>query len=204
MEAVLAGRVLQRARVHWLGKLAGRSRVLIVGEGPGRLLEELLRRFSSTEVTVVEQSAKMIAVAARRLEKRGVCLRRVRWVCADVRTWHAEDENKGRLFDAVLTPFLLDCFARETLERLVEKLGTVTARDAVWLVADFQVPSRGWQRMRAKLIHAVMYRFFRVATRLEASRLTEPDEALRRVGFVLEGRTVFNAGLVRSDWWVRT
>jgi hypothetical protein len=216
MEAVLAGKTLQRARLRWLDALEGKVRVLIVGEGPGRLLGEVLRRFPQAEVTVVEQSAAMIDVAARRLTKKGLSLERVRWVHADVRTWETEKmesaplEGGGAggdgcsfLFDAVVTPFVLDCFASGELERVVEKLGAVTKRDAVWLLADFQVPERGWRRGRARVIHAMMYRFFRVATKLEASRLTEPDEALRRAGFALKRRAVFNAGLVRSDWWAR-
>jgi hypothetical protein len=222
MEAVLAGRTLQRARLRWLDALEGRMNLLIVGEGPGRLLEEILRRFPQADVTVVELSGAMTDVARRRLRTKGFSLERVRWIQADVRAWDFADGGGsdgnggdggrrggvagGRVsFDAVITPFVLDCFSSADVAAVVEKLG-VAARgdDAVWLVADFQMPERrGWRRWRARAIHALMYWFFRVATGLEASRVTEPDEALARAGFVLRRRAVFNAGLVRSDLWAR-
>ena len=154
----------------------------------------------------------MIAVAARWVEKKGVSLGRVNWVNEDVRAWAAERRGAvaqgiaqdGDLsFDAVVTPFVLDCFAEEELARVIEGLGEMAASDAVWLIADFQVPERGWRRWRARMVHAVMYRFFRVATKLEAARLTRPDEAVRHAGFVLRSRAIFNAGLVHSDVWER-
>jgi cyclopropane fatty-acyl-phospholipid synthase-like methyltransferase len=214
MEAVLAGKTLQRARLRWIDALEGRERVVMVGEGPGRLLEVLLRRFPRTEVTVVELSGAMIDVAQRRLRAKGVSLERVRWIQADIRSWSFEDGRdrgegedgsvRGKIrFDAVITPFVLDCFSSEDLTAVIERLSASAKVDAVWLVADFQVPKHGWRRWRARVIHRIMYCFFRVATELGASRLTEPDEALARAGFALKARAVFNAGLVRSDWWAR-
>jgi hypothetical protein len=215
METVLAGGVLQRARVQWIDALEGRARVLIVGEGPGRLLEEVVRRFPRARVTVVEQSGLMIDVAKRRLSGAGISQDKVRWVLTDVRVWaeervaategrtKAKRDGDSLLFEAVVTPFVLDCFTAVEMERVVGQLSAVATSHAVWLLADFQVPEAGWRRWRAKAVHALMYRFFRVTTTLEAKELTDPDEALRRGGFALKSRAVFNAGLVRSDWWER-
>jgi hypothetical protein len=109
----------------------------------------------------------------------------------------------GRTFDAVITPFVLDCFSAEDVGRVVAGIAGKMSAAGSWLLVDFCLPERGWRRVRAKLVHALMYRFFRFATKLEARRLTAPDALLGAAGFRLEGRALFNAGLVHSDWWRR-
>ena len=198
-EWLLAGRTLQRARERWLGELAGRRDILLVGEGHGRGLEAVLRAAPAAEVTVVEASAGMIAVAQARLRRKGLAGRRVHWVHADVRDWAPP---AGR-FDAVLTQFFLDCFAPEALEAVVARLGAAADGGAVWLLSDFRIPEAGWRRRRAQAIHRLMYLFFNYATRLEARRLTPPDAALRAAGFRLRGRAGFCQGLVHADVWSR-
>jgi len=59
-------------------------------------------------------------------------------------------------------------------------------------------------RWRARLILWSMYRFFRVATRLPARRLTAPDPFLAEAGFALQARRVFEWGLLHSDCWTKT
>ena len=213
MEAVLAGGVLQRARVRWLEVLRGRERLLIVGEGPGRTLEVICRRFPELAITVVEASEGMISAARRRLARKGISVDRVTWVRADVRRWLMEEAadgeksgsggGKGRPFDAVLTPFVLDCFSAEDVRAVIAGIAREVAADALWFVVDFRLPEAGWRRWRARLVHALMYSFFRTATQLEARRVTPPDEALRAAGFERERRALFSAGLVYSDVWRR-
>ncbi|WP_175414746.1 class I SAM-dependent methyltransferase [Nibricoccus aquaticus] len=206
MEAVLAGRVLQQARTRWLDALRERRRVLIVGEGPGRTLEVMRRRWSRQRVTVVEASAGMIAAAQRRLARQGLSSEGIEWVHADVRSWLGERERTvegGAEFDAVITPFVLDCFGAAELAGVVAGIAGQVSDGGCWLLTDFCLPPSGLRRLRGRLVHRLMYSFFRAAVKLEASRLTPPDEALVAAGFELEGRDLFNAGLVHSDLWRR-
>ncbi|WP_415911154.1 hypothetical protein [Oleiharenicola sp. Vm1] len=109
----------------------------------------------------------------------------------------------GGAFDAVATHFFLDCFARPQLDAVVAGLAGAATPDATWVISDFAVPPHGWARQRARAVHALMYAFFRVATRLPARRLTPPDALLAAQGFVLGGRRTFNHGLLQADWWQR-
>jgi ubiquinone/menaquinone biosynthesis C-methylase UbiE len=202
MEAVLAGNVLQRARTRWLGGLADRKNILIVGEGPGRCLEAVCRMYPRLPVTVVEASGGMIAVARARLEAKGVAVTHVRWAKEDIREWAAAVPRAS--YDAVITPFVLDCFSAGEVARTIDVLARrVLLADSCWLVADFCEPEQGWRRTRARIVHVLMYAFFRIATGLDAKWLTAPDAYLRKAGFELEERTLFSAGLVHSDRWRR-
>lgn len=199
MEALLAGRRLQRARTAWLDALAGRTHILSVGEGHGPFAVACARRFPSARLTCVESSAGMIARARRRAGRAGLTADRINWLQAEVPAWIPP----AGAFDAIVTHFFLDCFPPAELAVVIAALARAAKPEAVWLVADFAVPARGPARWRAQAVHALMYRFFRLATRLPARRLTPPDDVLRTHGFTLVGRRSFEWGLLQSDHWAR-
>lgn len=197
MEALLAGSLMQRCRLQFLNR-AGQSReALLVGEGPGRFLECLLKANPAVSVTCVDRSARMIEVARRRLSPGQA--NRVRFEHADVRHWDPPHHR----FDLIVTHFFLDCFPPEQLALLVPRVSLAAAHEARWLLADFCEPSTGWRRWRGRWVLALMYRFFRVATDLEAIRLTPPGQYLQAAGFRLVDRRLANFGLLHSDLWRR-
>jgi Methyltransferase domain len=199
MEAVLAGRVMQNCRTSFLEEAVGRHRALLLGEGPGRFLTELLRTAPHLKVTVVEQSPGMIREAKRRTEREGLDASRVEFLAVDALTW----SPCIRGFDLIVTHFFLDCFGPVELENLIGKLVESATEDARWLLADFCIPERGWRRLRARAIHAAMYAFFRATTGLSAKRVTPPDNLLRNAGFQLTKRRLFSLGLIHSELWMR-
>jgi SAM-dependent methyltransferase len=224
MERVTAGGILQRCRTAFLAETTSCRRALLLGEGPGRFLEELLRTNPQVEVTCVERSPCMIAEARSRLNASD--LARVHFVQADALTWQpltpsdGERVAEGRVrgivksqerarplrggFDLIVTHFFLDCFRREELAALVAKIAASATADARWLLADFREPERGWRRWRGRAALALMYGFFRVATGLSASRLTPPDGFLEASGFRLAARRLANFEFAHSDLWRRT
>src|SRR6202008_2184922 len=67
MEWMLAGPKLQRCRTAFLHAIPSPQSVLLLGEGNGRLLVELLRRYPGAQVTCVDASARMLGCARARL-----------------------------------------------------------------------------------------------------------------------------------------
>lgn len=199
MERVLAGRLLQRCRTAWLDRLAGGERLLVVGVGHGRFLHELLPRHRALRVVCVDASRGMLREAEKRARRARLDVSRVEFVHARLPEWAPPPDS----FDAIATHFFLDCFARPQLDTVVAHLAAAARPQAAWLISDFAVPPRGWARQRARAVHALMYAFFRVATRLPARRLTPPDDLLAAHGFALGGRRTFNHGLLQADWWRR-
>lgn len=197
MELVTAGGVLQRCRTAFLAEASNSCRALLLGEGPGRFLGELLRTNPRVDVTCVERSPRMIEEARKRLNESE--LERVQFVQADALTWQPP---RGR-FDLVVTNFFLDCFRREELAELVAKIAESATEDARWLLADFHEPKSGWRRWRGRAALALMYGFFRAATGLSAARLTPPDGFLETGGFHLASRRLASFGLVHSELWGR-
>lgn len=199
MEAVLAGEKLQRCRAAFLPQISRAENILLLGEGHGRALVECRRRFPSANVTCIDASQRMLVEARRRLDCHNLYDTNTQFVHADVFAWQPPSGG----YDLIVTNFFLDCFRADQLEILVKKIGASATSDANWLLADFQIPSSGFGRIRSRVIIWSMYVFFRVITRLPARRLTAPDPYLKNTGFKLHQRTDAEWGLLHSDWWKR-
>lgn len=199
MEAVLAGRRLQRCRIAWLDALTGCDNILIVGVGHGHFLKRCVQQFPNACITSVDASAGMLRHARRRAQSAGARMDRLMFMHATLPTWTPPAGE----YDAIVTHFFLDCFAPDELAVVVAALARAARPAARWLISDFAVPSRGLARTRARAVHALMYGFFRRVTRIRARRLTQPDSLLEAHGFTLVRQKKSEWGLLRSDLWLR-
>ena len=194
MERILAGSQLQKCRIKYLPAIADAKRILLLGEGPGRFLCEVIGSCPAAEVTCLDSSAKMLA-KARDATKRGVT-----FVHADV----LEYEFPSGRFEAVATHFFLDCFRPDQLQVLVRRTAQSLLPGGTWLLSDFCLPPAGPSRWRAAIILKTMYLFFRAATALPARQLTDPTPLLEQNGLTLVQRHTANWGLLHSDLWRKT
>ena len=197
MERLLAGPHLHACRTAFLPEFARAQSILLLGEGHGRFLSELLRPGADQEILVVDSSAKMLAEARHAANATGAA-RRVRFLHADIHELQFASQ-----FDAVTTHFFLDCFTAPQLERLVPKIAGWVRPGGFWHHADFQVPAHPVLALRARLVLALAYRFFQVFTRLPAARLIPPQQLLQSCGLEPRARKVFNFGLLYSELWSR-
>jgi ubiquinone/menaquinone biosynthesis C-methylase UbiE len=199
LEKPTFGRVLQSAREFGIDKINHPTRALIVGEGDGRFLKQLMRLHPNVQVDCIDASGRMIALAERRLRRRSPdALSRVRFQHADVCGTKLTGE-----YDLIVTHFVLDCFEGERLRSVVTNIADVALPNCVWLLADFALPDRGWRRLYAKLWLASMYAFFRLTTGIRATTLTDPTRLLGREGFQITHHKRWRAGMVKSQVWSR-
>ena len=197
MEALCAAGQLQRCRTALLGAIPAPQQALVYGEGNGRFLVELCRRFPAVRVTVVEASAVMIDLARARLQRAGLAGAQVAFIHADALTWQPPEGA----FDLIVTCFFLDCFREDQLQHLVPAIANAATADAHWLHADFQIAPTGLMRMCSRVIVKFLYVFFRCVTRLPAHELVDVAPCLSAVGFTRLQRREFILGLLFCDLW---
>jgi ubiquinone/menaquinone biosynthesis C-methylase UbiE len=198
LEALAFGSALQRARIYWLEKLPQPSRALIVGEGNGRFLCELLRVHPEIEIDCVDASARMLQLAKERLrQKVPGTLPQVRFLHYDLKTWSAPIST----YDLVVSHFFLDCYEEIEISALVKKLAAMATNSATWLIADFCLPPKGIARAHARLWLSAMYGFFRSFAGIPGGRLIDPASLLKKGGFELLGSHHFRVGMVKSEVW---
>jgi ubiquinone/menaquinone biosynthesis C-methylase UbiE len=200
LEWIAFGDELQRCRVACLGEIAAPRRALIVGEGNGRFLCELLRVHPGVEVDCIDASGRMLRLARKRVEyELPGRAENVRFLHQDIKAWNAPE----RCYDLLVTHFVLDCFPEAALTGIIKKLARAATDDANWLLADFYVPRKGVARLRARVLLAAMYLFFRVMARIQARELIDSTPFTRAEGFVLARQYFLQKGMLKSEMWRR-
>jgi ubiquinone/menaquinone biosynthesis C-methylase UbiE len=198
LEWIAFGDALQRCRVACLGEIAAPHRALIVGEGNGRFLCELLRLHPGVEIDCIDASQRMLQLARKRVEDElgdaGEC---VRFLHREITSWSPPEHH----YDLLVTHFVLDCFPEVTLTGIMRKLARAATDDANWLLADFCIPRNGMTRFRARGWLAAMYLFFRITARIEAGELIDPTLFMRAGGFVSARQHLFQKGMLKSEIW---
>ena len=200
LEWIAFGNSLQHCRVACLGEIAAPHRALVVGEGNGRFLCELLRLHPEVEVDCLDASQRMLQLARKRVDRElpGQA-ERVHFFHQDVTSWAAAEHR----YDLLVTHFFLDCFPEPALAGIIKKLARVATDDANWLLADFCVPGKGMARLRPRGWLTAMYMFFRITTRIEASDLIDPTPFMRAKGLALVRQHSFRKGMLKSEMWRR-
>jgi SAM-dependent methyltransferase len=200
LETIAFGTTLQRARTFFLGEMAIAERVLIVGEGNGRFLLDLLRSCPGIRVDCVEASAAMLEITHRRLIRHlPSSLHRVKFTHSTIEEWPLPEYR----YDLIVTHFVLDCFPLRPLEDVIARLAQTGTPAATWLLADFDYPSARAGCLRAGLWIGAMYLFFRAFAAVEARTLNAPDRFLRSHGFSCVQQKKFHSGMVKSEVWKR-
>ena len=200
LETIAFGNALQRCRVACLREIPAPRRVLIVGEGNGKFLAELLRVHPGVQVDSVDASERTLQLARERIKNGLPALcGQVRFLHQDITNWAPPEDR----YDLVVTHFVLDCFAPAELTRIIRFLASSTTPEANWLLADFRLPDRGFSQLRARVWLAAMYLFFRFTAQIRARELIDPTPYLHAQGFVLGCQQLFRGGMLKSELWRR-
>ncbi len=193
IEYAAFGKALERRRCAYLPRLAGARRILILGEGDGRTLEQLLALTPDACVDVIEASLEMIALA----QKRVAYSERVTFQMSDAR----EVSFPPAFYDAVITNFFLDCFTEPEAGCLVTRLASTLKPQGIWLVGEFAIPESGWPRLYARVCIRIMYLFFAVTTGLKSRALPPVETIMRSAGLHRTEQHASWAGLIVSEVW---
>jgi ubiquinone/menaquinone biosynthesis C-methylase UbiE len=194
-EYLSLGPLLQRTRTDLLPHLPPRTHALVLGDGDGRFLAELLQQQPHLEVLAVDNSATMLHLLRQR------CLRAA--PNASLRTLHtsALALTPDPRTDLIVTHFFLDCLTQPELDLLALRLATPLYPGALWLVSDFAVPAQPLLRPLAALYIRILYLAFRLLTGLRVTHLPNPQSTLVDAGFHRLIRHEHLFGVLYTELW---
>ncbi|HYF69997.1 MAG TPA: class I SAM-dependent methyltransferase [Ohtaekwangia sp.] len=154
------GNTLFKAQLQFLHVIPSGAKILMLGGGTGALLRKILKVCPDCTVWYIEASSAMIEIASKK-NNSPVNVRFIHGTESDIPLQHR--------FDVVITNFYFDLFPTDKLGTIIKTISLSCSSEVRWLVTDFTDPKNLWQ----KLLLKIMYRFFRVVCKIEAS--TIPD-----------------------------
>jgi SAM-dependent methyltransferase len=197
LEYLTLGRALERCRLHYLQNLLQQRHALILGDGDGRFLAQLLASNPHLQADAVDTSAAMLRLLRERCES-------IAYNAAARLQTHQDSaltvpiETKS--YDLIVTHFFLDCLSQPELKSLVTRITPNLTPGALWLISDFRIPG-GLMRVPAKFIIRTLYLAFRILTGLRTNRLADYAAPLTQAGLTKIAHKHRLAGLLVTELW---
>lgn len=199
-ERLIFRNVLEKARFAWINSIKSADNILLLGEGDGRFMEQLIARNRSSRITVFDSSPRMLSEAKSKvpIEFEG----EIDFVEGDAR----ELSYPKNSFDAIVTHFFLDCFTKNCLSLLIPRLSRALIPGGKWLLSDFVEPSycssakqfRHFWGLRA------LYMFFGLVCGVEARKVISPLAFLRLSDLREISRISYLNGLLESSAFIKS
>jgi ubiquinone/menaquinone biosynthesis C-methylase UbiE len=194
LEYLSFGPWLARCRRAQLPHLSGARHALLLGDGDGRFLLQLLAVNPGLHADVIDSSQSMLKILERRIHRCGG--KNIRLHHADALQWKPNGN-----YDLIVSHFFLDCFFPDQIEQLFDRVLPHAQPGAQWVVSEFAVPLNPLIAFLARGIIASLYRVFSLLTGLQVRSLPDYAGPMRRRGLVLSHQRRFLAGLLRSELW---
>jgi len=196
LEYLTLGTALENCRTHYLPRLLDRRRALVLGDGDGRFLAQLLASNPDLHADAIDTSATMLQLLRQRCEAATPnAATRLRTHHADAITVPLEDS-----YDLVVTHFFLDCLTQPDLDALITRINPTLTPGALWLISDFRIPN-GLMRLPARVFVRSLYLAFRLLTGLRTTHLPDYATPLTQAGLNRVAHQHRLAGLLTTELW---
>jgi SAM-dependent methyltransferase len=200
LEYLTLGKALENCRNHYLPQLLDRRNALVLGDGDGRFLAQLLAHNPQLHADAVDISATMLQLLRQRCEATAPnAAARLRTHHANALTFPLQSEYE-QPNDLVVTHFFLDCITQPELNTLIARVAPTLAPGALWLISDFRIPA-GPMRLPAELLIRSLYLAFRLLTGLRTTRLPDHATPLAQAGLTRISHQHSLAGLLTTELW---
>ena len=194
LEYLTLGSSLQRCRTYFLSQLLQQKSALVLGDGDGRFLAELLTSNPTLQAEAVDTSRAMLHLLTTH--------------CAPnrrrIQTHHTSALTfvPTQTYDLVVTNFFLDCLTQAELNRLVRNLTPHLEPGALWLVSDFRIPTNRIRPL-ARVLVRILYYAFRLLTGLRTTQLPDHAAPLAAAGCTRIAHHYSLAGILTTELWQR-
>lgn len=198
LEYLTLGRTLERTRLHYLPTLTHQQNALVLGDGDGRFLAQLLAQNPTLQADAVDTSATMLQLLRQRCEAASpTAAARLHTHQANALTFTQPTPQK---YDLAVTHFFLDCLTQTELNTLVARIVPNLAPGALWLLSDFRIPT-GPMRLPAKLFVRSLYLGFRIITGLRTTHLPDHTTPFTKASLTRTAHHHLLAGILSTELW---
>lgn len=106
--------------------------------------------------------------------------------------------KKDKIYDVVITPFVLDCIPHDQLNDFVNHIAQKV--NSKWICTDFNIDDK---RLRSKILTKAMIFFFKLTTQIPVNKLVNYFNVIEKNGFESKTQIMFVNGFVKSELFVK-
>lgn len=198
------GKSLMHSQTCFFSHLLYSKSILIFGGGSGNILLKLIEKTNLEKYYFVDVSDKMIAKAKKKVQKKypGM-LPKIEFIN---NSYSGIDASVKA--DAIITPFVLDCFSDDELGMVMQKLDGHLNRKGIWLFSDFNVSSHSsFMKWMSRFVIWTLYSFFNTFCRLGRNSIPLFDKYYSALNYqpvseryALKGMLVSKLYIKPSHW----
>jgi SAM-dependent methyltransferase len=196
LEYLTLGKTLEDCRTHYLPQLQDRRHALILGDGDGRFLAQLLKKNPELHADAVDTSSTMLQLLRQHCKAAtSDATTRLHTHLANALTVPLEDS-----YDLVVTHFFLDCLTQPELKTLITRITSTLTPGALWLLSDFRIPASP-MRLPARFLVRSLYLAFRLLTGLRTTQLPDYASSLTQAGLTRVAQHHSLVGILTTELW---
>jgi len=191
---------IQHCQNHHLPLLKEAKRILLIGGGTGKIIKTLQAHCRFEALDYVDNSPNMIAYAERYIQSHHAHL-------VDKIKFHQEDifnYSTATKYDAIVAPFVLDCFTDAQLDVLGEKLSGWMTSGGLLLFSDFhESESSGSSRLLSRMLTKSLYFMLNAICRLDVDALPNFERMFKKQHWLLVDEHTFFLRVLKSSAYKR-
>jgi ubiquinone/menaquinone biosynthesis C-methylase UbiE len=181
------GRKLFRAKTFFVPHLQPYKTLLIMGGGTGEAVNFILNSHPQLEITFIEPSIGMMKKAQQRLDED--LQSRIHFIHGN-----QFDIPAKTSYDGITLFFVMDTMKNKTNEIFMKELCSHLKLNGIILFADFFQT----KNHRRNFLTWIMYRFFRITTRMEATSLPDYNQIFTANTLSVVSAMSWQNGYIRS------
>ena len=181
------GNKQDRANKEFIGKIPKKSRVLIVGGGTGKIINDLDKLDKNLEIDYVEISSNMNELSRRRTNRT--------LVLSFYNKSILDFDKKG--YDVIIANFFFDQFPQSVGQEIAMHLYPKLKKDGFMIFSDF-IPN---DNFLDGFITALSFAFLRITANLDSRKLPHYTELFTGAKFKQGETTQISRNIIAALWY---
>jgi len=190
---LIFGNSLKKSQLSHLKMVSSGSRVLLLGDGSGYVLQYLLKYNNCAKIDYIDASSRMAEQAKDRI-KITRSTTKINFIIKKM-----EDVDITEKYDVVITSFFLDLFEENKLRLILSKVDQCTNEDGYLIVTDFKIKKDNLHSYWQKLLVKAMILFFKITSNIEIKQLQDIWKTIESFHFQESEASDFYKGMIRSS-----
>jgi tRNA (cmo5U34)-methyltransferase len=158
---------------------------------------ELMKSGKAEKITYVDISEGMIQESRKKVKaKAPQTMAQVNFICGTL-----QDINPTEKFDLIFTPYFLDLFEEKERGSIMMRIQAHLNPEGYWYVSDFAYPDRNLLGKAYRLVHRLLYFFFRTVCGISGQQLPNLKSELKAMNMRLVEEKYFLKRMLWAGLW---